>query len=91
MVTDDSVWVANGPKNLVHRLDVKTNKIAANITVGQKPCSGLTSGFGSVWAPNCGDKTISRINIKTNQVEATIPVGRPKAKAASQPVPMPFG
>ncbi len=26
VVTEDSVWVANGPKNVVHRLDVKTNR-----------------------------------------------------------------
>ena len=75
VITDDSVWVTNGPKNTVHRLDVKTNKVAANITVGQKPCSGLAAGFGSIWVPNCGDKTISRVSIKTNQIEATIPAG----------------
>src|SRR5450432_4281319 len=57
VVTDDAVWVANGPLSTVHRLDVKTNQIAANIVVGKKPCSGLAAGFGSVWSPSCGDKT----------------------------------
>jgi virginiamycin B lyase len=75
VVTEDAVWVSNGPKNVVHRLDTKTNKVAATIPVGQKPCSGLAAGFGSVWVPNCGDKSVSRVDIKTNKVVATLPVG----------------
>ncbi len=72
VVTEDAVWVSNAPLNLVHRLDIKTNQIAANIGVGKKPCSGLAAGFGSIWVPNCGDKTVSRIDIATNAVVSTI-------------------
>ena len=75
VLTDDSVWVTNAARNAVHRLDVSTNKIAATITVGKKPCSGLAAGFGSVWVPNCGAKTISRVDIKTNAIVATVPIG----------------
>jgi YVTN family beta-propeller protein len=75
VLTDDAVWVANGPRNAIHRLDVNTNKIAATITVGKRPCSGLAAGFGSIWVPSCGDKTISRVDIQTNSVVATIPAG----------------
>jgi virginiamycin B lyase len=75
VLTDDSLWVANGPRNAIHRLDAKTNKIAATITVGKKPCSGLAAGFGSIWVPSCGDKTVARVDIGTNTVVATIPVG----------------
>lgn len=75
VVTDDAVWVSNKPKNSVTRMDVKTNKVAATIAVGQKPCSGIAAGFGSIWVPNCGDNTLSRIDMKTNEVVATIPVG----------------
>lgn len=75
VMTDTAVWVANGPKNNVYRLDPKTNHVAVVVEVGKRPCSGLTAGFGSIWVPNCGDKTISRIDEKTNQVVATIPVG----------------
>ena len=50
VLTDDSVWVANGPRNAIHRLDVNTNKIAATIPVGKRPCSGLAAGFGSIWS-----------------------------------------
>ena len=74
-LSDDAVWVTNGPRNVIHRLDVNSNKIAATITVGKRPCSGLATGFGSIWVPNCGDKTISRVDIKTNSVVATIPAG----------------
>lgn len=74
-VAEDAVWVANGPKNTIHRLDPKTNQVASVVTVGQKPCSGLAAGFGSVWVPNCGDRTVSRVDAKTNRVVATIPVG----------------
>src|SRR5271168_2352229 len=35
VLTEDSLWVANGPMNSVHRLDPKTNQIAATITVGK--------------------------------------------------------
>ncbi len=75
VVTKDAVWVSNGPKNTLHRLDPQTNKVIAAIEVGKKPCSGLAAGFGSIWVPNCGDKTVSRVDIKTNKVVATIPVG----------------
>lgn len=75
VLTDEALWVANGPRNAIHRLDVKTNQIAATIPVGKRPCSGLAAGFGSIWAPSCGEKSISRVDIKTNTVIATIPVG----------------
>ena len=74
-VTEDAVWVANGPKNTVHRLDAKTNEVVATVEVGKRPCSGLAAAFGSIWAPNCTDKTLSRVDMKTNAVIATIPVG----------------
>jgi virginiamycin B lyase len=75
VMTEDAVWVTNGPKNTVHRLDPKSNMVAAVVTVGKRPCSGLAAGFGAVWAPNCGDKTVSRIDTATNQVVATVQVG----------------
>jgi DNA-binding beta-propeller fold protein YncE len=78
--TEDAEWVSSASQNAVHRLDAKTNAIAATITVGKRPCSGLAAGFGSIWVPNCGDKTVSRIDIRTNQVVATIAV----APAASE-------
>jgi virginiamycin B lyase len=75
VLTDDALWVANSPRNAVHRLDVNTNQIAATITVGKRPCSGLAAGFGSIWVPSCGDKNIARVDMKTNFIVATVPVG----------------
>lgn len=74
-VTEDAVWVSNGPRNTVHRLDARTNQVVAAVEVGQRPCSGLAAGFGSIWVPNCGSKTVSRVDTATNKVVATIPVG----------------
>src|SRR5262245_31992465 len=31
VITEDAVWVANGPKNTIHRLDPKTNSVVAAI------------------------------------------------------------
>jgi YVTN family beta-propeller protein len=74
-VTADAVWVTSGSKNRVHKLDAKTNKVAAIVEVGTKPCAGLVAAFGSLWVPNCEDKTISRVDLKTDTVAATIFVG----------------
>src|SRR6516225_12346359 len=75
VVTEDSVWVTNGPKNTIHRLDAKTNAVVAAIEVGKRPCSGLAAGFGSIWVPSCGDNALARVDIKTNKVIATLPYG----------------
>jgi virginiamycin B lyase len=75
VVTDDAVWVSNGAKNTIHKMDAKTNKVVAAIEVGKKPCSGLASGFGSIWVPNCGDQTVSRVDVKEGKVVATLPYG----------------
>jgi YVTN family beta-propeller protein len=75
VVTSDAIWVSNGPRNTVHKLDPKTNTVVAAVEVGKKPCSGLAEGFGSIWVPNCTDQTVSRVDLATNKVIATIPVG----------------
>ncbi len=72
---DEMVWISNGPKNSITSMDPKTNKVAATIAVGKRPCSGLAAGFGSIWVPNCGDQTVSRVDIKTATVVATIATG----------------
>ena len=80
VVTEDAVWISNAPLNMVHRLDIQTNQIAANIVVGKKPCSGLAAGFGSIWVPNCGDKTVSRIDIATMLLSRRSRQRLPRAK-----------
>lgn len=70
----ESVYVSNKPKNSITKIDVKENKVAATITVGSKPCSGLAIGFGSLWVPLCGDNAVARVDLKTDKVTATIPI-----------------
>ena len=72
---DESIWVSNYPKNTVARLDPKSNKVIAMVPVGNKPCSGLATGFGSLWVPLCGDQAIARVDLKEGKVTATIPIG----------------
>jgi streptogramin lyase len=75
VVTAAAIWVSNGPKNSIHRLDPGTNTVVAAVEVGKLPCSGLAAGFGSIWVPVCGDKALVRVDEKTNQVSAKIPLG----------------
>jgi len=72
---DESVWVSNYPKNTVARLDPKSGKVITAVPVGNKPCSGLATGFGSLWVPLCGDQALARIDLKEGRVTATIPIG----------------
>jgi virginiamycin B lyase len=69
---DEHVWVSNYPRNSVTRIDPKTNKVVATISVGKGPCSGLAAGFDSLWVPNCDDPSVSRVDLKSGQVTATL-------------------
>lgn len=88
LAIDEHVWVSNSPKNTVHRLDPKTNTVAATIEVGKHPCSGLAVGFGSLWVPNCGDKSgdkivdrnLARVSLKDGKIEATLPFEVPESE-----------
>jgi len=79
-VVEDGLWVSNGPKNTVHKLDLKTNQVTAVVEVGPRPCSGLAVGFGSLWVPLCGargtgeGKGLARVDLKTNKLITTIAV-----------------
>ena len=72
---DEHVWVSNGPKNSVVRIDPKSNKVIETVTVGNEPCSGLAAGFGSLWVPLCGDQSLARVDLKEGKVTANIPIG----------------
>jgi YVTN family beta-propeller protein len=72
---EESVWVSNSPKNTVARLDPKSNKVIAMVPVGNKPCSGLATGFGSLWVPLCGDQALARVDLKEGKVTASISIG----------------
>jgi len=72
IAVDEEVWISNKPKDSVARLDPETQKVAATIPVGARPCSGLAAAFGSLWVPNCGDQTLTRVDLKTGAITVTI-------------------
>jgi YVTN family beta-propeller protein len=37
----DAVWISNGGKDNISRIDPKTNLVIATVAVGRNPCSGL--------------------------------------------------
>ena len=70
---DASVWLSSKGKNMLTRIDPKTNTVIATVEV-DKPCSGLATGFGSVWVPLCGEQALARVDETTNKVIAKIPI-----------------
>ncbi len=65
---DDGVWVASREAGTVTRIDAKTNKPAAPVTVGKEPCAGIAVGFGTLLVPLCGAPGLARVDLKTNAV-----------------------
>jgi virginiamycin B lyase len=75
-ITDDSVWVASSKPASVHRIDPKTNKEVAIVSLPGDPCAGLAFAFGSLWVPLCDKQSsIVRVNPRTNRITATLPIG----------------
>ena len=60
VLTEEAVCVTNG-RNAIYRQHVHTNKIAATINLGNRPCSGLAAGFGAYGSP-IGGATIWSID-----------------------------
>jgi YVTN family beta-propeller protein len=59
--------------NSVAVIDPETNKVVADVAVGERPGPAAFGG-GGVWVGNLDDSTLSRINPKTREVERTIPM-----------------
>jgi virginiamycin B lyase len=70
----NSIWVSNGPRNSVSRIDPVKNKVIATIPVGRDPCLGIGIAFAEVWIPNCKDRALSEIDPRTNTLVRTLPV-----------------
>jgi virginiamycin B lyase len=75
MTIADSVFVPSPSKDVLVRIDPKTNKALAPIADLKKPCSAAVSAFGSLWIPNCGSQTLIRLDTKANKVTATLSIG----------------
>jgi YVTN family beta-propeller protein len=73
-----SAFVANSLGNTVSVVDLPTNTLVANVTVGVRPSFVAVAGiFGAQFAyvTNSGGDTVSVINVQNLSVIATIPVG----------------
>jgi YVTN family beta-propeller protein len=68
-----AVWVTDQGGDTVWRIDLRTDRVAQTITVGQHP-AGIAVGGGSVWVASA-DGTVSRIDPNSDRVVATIRVG----------------
>lgn len=67
---------ANPDPGQISVIDVATNTVAANITVGATPDSvAITADGARALVSNWYDDTVSDVNLSTQQVTATIPVG----------------
>jgi DNA-binding beta-propeller fold protein YncE len=75
MTVSDSLLVPDESKNVLMRIDLKTNKPLEPIGDLHKPCSGTTIAFGSLWIPSCGGQSVERLDPKTSKVIATLPIG----------------
>jgi virginiamycin B lyase len=77
-VTPESVWVASLDPNVVHRIDPRTDKMTAHVTLPRIPCSGLAAGLGSLWVPLCGPTpSLAKIDLSTQRITAVFKVGPP--------------
>jgi virginiamycin B lyase len=59
VLTEEAVCVTNG-RNSFHWPHVHTNKLAATINLGNRPCSGLAAGFGAYGSQLRGHDLVDR-------------------------------
>ena len=69
-----SVWVTSENGNVLYRIDPATNKVVAQIDVGQAMCGTPAFGFGRVWVPDCnfGPHGLVVVDPATNHVVRTL-------------------
>jgi virginiamycin B lyase len=80
-ITADAVWVASTGPFAVHRIDPKTNSLAASVILPGEPCAGLAIGAGSLWVPMCTTPpSLGKVTLKTGQLVSTYPVGAAAAE-----------
>ena len=92
---DDGVWVALGAHRdiPVVRIDPKTNKVAATVTIEDAgDISRISVGETAVWVTSLNASTVTKIDPKTNEIVATIDtVKKPGAAASPSGVAEAFG
>jgi streptogramin lyase len=81
-ITPDAVWVGSTGPFAVHRIDPKTNRVVASVTLAGAPCAGLAVGFHSLWIPLCtATPSLAKVNLTTNRLSATFDIGAAAAEA----------
>jgi YVTN family beta-propeller protein len=69
-----SAGLSSARGNSVAAIDPKTNRLVADIPVGDAP-TGIAVGEGAVWVTNAEDRTVSRVDPELGSVIQTTPVG----------------
>ena len=64
VITDEAVWVSNGPKNTIHKLDPKTNKVEAASRLAASDALDSLPDLEASGVPSCSDKAVSRVDIR---------------------------
>jgi streptogramin lyase len=62
-------------KDMLDKIDAKTNKLSNPIPGLTEPCGGAVSAFLSLWVPTCGDASLSRVDIKAGKVTRKLAIG----------------
>ena len=67
-VEGNDVWFVDAERNVLKRVDVRTNKpVGKPVRVGRNP-DGVTLGGGSAWVTNADDGTVSRVLLEGGPV-----------------------
>ena len=64
-----SIWVTRDEAGAVDRIDAESNKVSSTVRVGDHPCNGIVSAYGSVWVPSCSEQVLYRIDPKDESAE----------------------
>ena len=68
--------------NSVTGIDMRTNRVVAQVAVGTRP-GAITSGSGSLWVANVDDQTVSRVDPRTLATRRTIVLADPPTGIAA--------
>jgi len=75
-VTVDAVWVGSTVPYAVHRIDPRTNRRVASVTLPGEPCAGLATGFGNLWIPLCtSPPSLAKVDLGSNRLTSVFAVG----------------
>jgi len=69
-----ALWVTTYRPGALHRIDTRTNKLAATVIVGRDPCLGLALVGRVVWVPACGDGVLVAVDTLTLRVRRRLPL-----------------